>query len=327
MISIVRSTLSIVRSALSIIRSGLSIVQSTLSIVRSTLSIVWRGLFIVRNGLFIVRSGGYHVWIASSAASRFLAMTVIMIYIVRRGLFIVRRGLSIVRRGGAGQPLYHLGRMGYSRLFTRCRRVKTGIAGGWPGRTRLGNRLPYEALMTTDEMLRLSGTHLAPYMQVATILIGKTREGGGNMFRHQLDTMTILIDYGYIESVLLKAAIVHDVIEDVPDFNHNTLLAIDYESPHVYELVLEVSRRAGETKPDFLTRIRERGSRNAKILKVADRISNMISLGFVNKTEFVKRYTEETVKYIFPIAEDVDKAMFSELTTLVASRKKYLKRW
>ena len=176
--------------------------------------------------------------------------------------------------------------------------------------------------MTTDEMLQLSGTHLAPYIQVATALIGKIREGGGNMFRHQLDTMTILIDYNYIEPVLLKAAIVHDVIEDIPDFDHGVLLAIDHESPAVYELVLEVTRSSDETKPEFLTRIFERGSRRAKILKVADRISNMISLGFVNNSEFVERYTEETARYVFPIAEEVDRAMLSELKRLVDSRRK-----
>lgn len=43
-------------------------------------------------------------------------------------------------------------------------------------------------------------------MQIATYLIGKEREGGGNMFRHQVDTMGILIDYGYTDSVLLKTA-------------------------------------------------------------------------------------------------------------------------
>jgi (p)ppGpp synthase/HD superfamily hydrolase len=176
--------------------------------------------------------------------------------------------------------------------------------------------------MTTDEMLQLSGTHLAPYIQVATALIGKIREGGGNMFRHQLDTMTILIDYNYIEPVLLKAAIVHDVIEDIPDFDHDIIRTIDKESPRVYDLVLEVTRGGGETKPEFLTRIFKQGSRRAKILKVADRISNMISLGFVNNSEFVERYTEETARYIFPIAEEVDRAMLSELKTLVASRRK-----
>ena len=178
--------------------------------------------------------------------------------------------------------------------------------------------------MTTDEMLRLKSTFLAPYIQLATGLIGKTREGGGNMFRHQLDTMAILIDYGYIDSVLLKASIVHDLIEDVPDFNRNLLLQIDYESPSVYDLVMEVTRYPEETKPEFLVRILEAGSRHAKILKVADRISNMIALGFVIQTEFIQRYTEETAQYIFPIAEQVDKAMLSELESLVESRRKYL---
>ncbi|GAB1481719.1 hypothetical protein MASR2M78_05340 [Treponema sp.] len=68
----------------------------------------------------------------------------------------------------------------------------------------------------------------------------------------------------------------------------------------------------------------EKGSRQAKILKVADRISNMISLGFVTNTEFVARYTEETVRYIYPIAQMVDLAMFAELKTLVATRRVYL---
>jgi (p)ppGpp synthase/HD superfamily hydrolase len=178
--------------------------------------------------------------------------------------------------------------------------------------------------MTTEEMLRLKGMHIAPYMQLATALIGKVREGGGNMFRHQIDTMAVLLDYGYIDSILLKASVVHDLVEDVPDFNHNLLLSIDYESPAVYDLVLEVSRRSDETKPEFLSRILEAGSRQAKILKVADRISNMISLGFVTNSEFIARYTEETARYIFPIARAVDHAMLRELEALVVSRRIFL---
>lgn len=178
--------------------------------------------------------------------------------------------------------------------------------------------------MTTEEMLRLKGIHLAPYIQLATALIGKTRHGGGNMFRHQLDTMAILIDYGYINSVLLKASIVHDVIEDIPDFNRNLLFSIDFESHAVYDLVMEVTRQPEETKPEFLMRIFESGSLNAKILKVADRISNMITLGFVNNMDFVNRYTDETTLYIIPIAELVDKSMLKELQDLIASRQKYL---
>lgn len=178
--------------------------------------------------------------------------------------------------------------------------------------------------MTTEEMLRLKSTFMAPYMQLATALIGKTREGGGNMFRHQLDTMATLIDYGYIDSVLLKASIVHDLIEDVPEFNRNLLLQVDFESSAVYDLVMEVTRNPRESKAEFLTRIHKSGSFNSKVLKVADRISNMISLGFVINTEFIHRYTEETVDYILPIAEQVNRLMLSELESLVESRRKYL---
>ena len=178
--------------------------------------------------------------------------------------------------------------------------------------------------MTSEQMLQLREMHLAPYMQVATLLIGKSRQAGGNMFRHQLDTMSILIDYSYIDSVLLKASVVHDLLEDIPDFNHNNLLSIDVESHEVYNLVKEVTRRNGETKQEFLTRIREKGSHNAKILKVADRISNMISLGFVNNLEFVERYINETEKYVLPIAVEVSHYMVRELEDLIKSRRKYL---
>jgi len=177
--------------------------------------------------------------------------------------------------------------------------------------------------MTTEEMQRLRGAHLAPYMQLATVLIGKSRKGGGNMFRHQLDTMTILIDYSQIDTVLLKASIIHDVLEDIPDFNHNLILSIDYEGHEVYELVREVSRRPEETKAEFLTRILQTGSERSKILKVADRISNMISLGFVTDMEFVNRYTNETEQYIFPMAEQVNGYMLMELKSLVESRRQY----
>jgi len=178
--------------------------------------------------------------------------------------------------------------------------------------------------MTTEQMQQLKEMHLAPYMQLATNLIGKSREGGGNMFRHQLDTMAILMDYGYIDSVLLKASIVHDLLEDIPDFNHNTLISIDFESHAVYDLVQEVTRKNEETKPEFLTRIREKGSWSAKILKVADRISNMISLGFVNNLEFVERYINETERYLLPLAAEISQYMLRELGDLVKSRRKYL---
>jgi GTP pyrophosphokinase len=192
--------------------------------------------------------------------------------------------------------------------------------------SRQGSILRSDRLtMDKAAMLRLKRMHLAPYIQLATCLIGKLRRSGGNMFRHQLDTMTILMDYGYIDSVLLKASLIHDLLEDAPKTDPDTILSIDDESVDVYKLVLEVTRRPVENKAEFLNRIRDFGSLRAKVLKSADRISNMISLGYVTDDVFVSRYTDETEQFVFPIAERADERMLSELKALVATRRKYLR--
>ncbi|HAH63248.1 MAG TPA: hypothetical protein DCL73_14255 [Treponema sp.] len=178
--------------------------------------------------------------------------------------------------------------------------------------------------MNKQAMLQLKGIFLAPYMQLATALIGKSRHAGGNMFRHQLDTMAILIDYGYIDSVLLKASVIHDVIEDVPGFDYSLIVNADEEGADVYKLVLEVTKKEGQPKSDYLRGIIANGSQRAKVLKCADRISNMISLGFVTDPEFIERYCDETEYFILPIALEVDYNMYQELINLIITRRKYL---
>ena len=178
--------------------------------------------------------------------------------------------------------------------------------------------------MDTDRMFQLSNISFAPYIQLSTMLIGKQRHAGGNMFRHQIDTMGILMDYGYIDSVLLKASVVHDTVEDIPDFDENLILNADSDGKDVLSLVLEVTKREGEKKDEFLKRIINYGSQKAKLLKCADRISNMISLGFVTDSKFIERYCNETEFYILPIPIEVDYNMYQELISLIMTRRQFL---
>lgn len=178
--------------------------------------------------------------------------------------------------------------------------------------------------MEAEQMQQLKEIFMAPYMQIATGLIGKVRHAGGNMFRHQMDTLGILIDYGYIDSVLLKASIVHDTVEDIPNFDRNQIVNADAEGQKVLDLVLEVTRRDDEDKQQFLKRIIRNGSPKAKILKCADRISNMISLGFVTDPKFIERYCDETECYLLPMAIEIDFNMYQELIQLIRTRRRYL---
>ena len=174
---------------------------------------------------------------------------------------------------------------------------------------------------------QLGGITLAPYIVKAMALIGVRRRGGSNMFRHQISTMGILIDYKLIDPVLLKASVIHDLFEDAGDMPGVTELeitGIDADGPAVYALVMEMTRRVidgvKEPKADYLARVMQGGSLRARRLKLADRISNLTALGFVHDPAFVSRYLEETRVCILPYASEVSADMFKELSDLVENR-------
>jgi GTP pyrophosphokinase len=175
---------------------------------------------------------------------------------------------------------------------------------------------------------------MAPYIVKAMALIGVKRRAGSNMFRHQISTMGILLDYKIIDPVLLKAAVIHDLFEDapaMPGVTEDEIKRIDSDGPAVYNLVMEVTARAvggiREPKSDYLLRVMRSGSARAKVLKLADRISNLTALGFVHDLAFVKRYLRETRDYVLPYAKQVNADMFRELTDLVESRERMLPAW
>ena len=173
----------------------------------------------------------------------------------------------------------------------------------------------------------LKNVTLAPYIVKAMALIGVQRLGGSNMFRHQLSTMAILLDYQILDPVVLKASVIHDLFEDaanMPGVTRNEIEQLDADGPDVYALVMEVTIRVAdgvrEPKTDYLRRIMETGSDRARVLKLADRISNLTALGFVHDVAFVKRYLTETRECILPFAAEVNADMFRELTDLLDSR-------
>jgi (p)ppGpp synthase/HD superfamily hydrolase len=177
----------------------------------------------------------------------------------------------------------------------------------------------------------LGNITMAPYIVKAMALIGVKRRAGSNMFRHQISTMGILIDYKIVDPVLLKAAVIHDLFEEaagMPGVTEAEISQIDSDGPAVYQLVMEVTIRFAnevrEPKAEYLRRIMVNGSTRAKVLKLADRISNIWALGFVHDVAFVIKYLHETRTCILPYAEEVNADMFKELSDLVENRERLL---
>lgn len=175
-----------------------------------------------------------------------------------------------------------------------------------------------------EELIKLV---VAPYIQKATALIGKARKVGGNQFRHMMATFSILIDYHYTDPVLLKASLIHDLFEDFPETNKDEIRALE-DGEKVVKLVEEVTRKPGESKDEFLEKLLTSGSREAKILKVADRISNLTDLHLdVIIEEKMASYLEQSMKYIYPMALEVNSNMAIEVKDLVERRRMYLETY
>ncbi|MCB1905561.1 MAG: HD domain-containing protein [Gammaproteobacteria bacterium] len=180
-----------------------------------------------------------------------------------------------------------------------------------------------------SDLDRLKHLVLAPYVLKATALTSVSRKVGGNQFRHGISTLGILLDYKYYnDSVLLKASLIHDLLEDLPDTQIEEIRRTDFEGNQVVDLVLEVTRRKEETKAQYLQRVLETGSVRAKILKCADRISNLTDLHRdTHPNHKITDYLAQTEQFILPMAREVNANMVIELTDLIAKRRKILAVW
>jgi len=178
-----------------------------------------------------------------------------------------------------------------------------------------------------DDTEKLRNLELAPYIIKATALIGTHREVGGNQFRHAMATLSILIDYKLFDNyVLLKAAVIHDLIEDVEDTNEQELRRIDFQANQVVDLVLEVTRPPNMDKEEYLEMLLEKGSANAHLLKAADRIQNLTDLHRDQYTrKEIRDYVQQTEKYVLPMAESANQHMAFELRSLIMERRKQLR--
>lgn len=130
---------------------------------------------------------------------------------------------------------------------------------------------------------------------------GFKRNNGSDYYIHCVDTANTLISYEIKDEDVICAALLHDIIEDVPGYNEITIekmfnknisrlvmlvtkdSALDYEKPEILNAYLD----------NILT------DKDASAIKTADKIHNMMSL---KEKTFAGRYTTamKTKEYYLP---------------------------
>jgi len=186
--------------------------------------------------------------------------------------------------------------------------------------------------MDNSTMENLLKMELARYIQKATRLLGVPRKVGGNQFRHGWATLGVLIDHNHTDVVDLKIALMHDYYEHKPadvqlDADQYEIIYLDDDGPEVSRVTLELTPQINETKEDYFSRLLHGGTKRAKIVKVADRITNLIDLNpIVFTDEKIRQKIEETKKWILPMAREVSPNMAREMEDIIKRIDNYLNR-
>ena len=182
---------------------------------------------------------------------------------------------------------------------------------------------------------------VASYIVIINPLRRVPRRIGGNAMRHSLSCFNILLDYEIYDSLALKVALCHDLLEDHPDKDWNLdyikrqIYEADEEGPLVLDRVIELTKRDDETKEQYLIRLINSTYDRVKIVKGADRIANLTDLN----TDFtdlhkIKLAIEQTRDLVIPILNSVQNRyekqanfMITELKDLISNRLKIINKF
>ncbi|MPZ84084.1 MAG: HD domain-containing protein [Actinophytocola sp.] len=164
--------------------------------------------------------------------------------------------------------------------------MQTFEAANWPT-LRASLSLPAPDLVKLDEAVEFAEHRHAT----------QTRPAGEPYVEHLLEALSVLTTIGTTDIDVLRAAVLHDVVEDT-DCELAEVRATFGD--RVAELVGWVTK--SDDREAYLERLRS-APRDALLVKLADRLSNVQRLNTHPRPDKQRSYYAETVRSIVPLAE------------------------
>lgn len=169
---------------------------------------------------------------------------------------------------------------------------------GWPRlRARWAGRLPESDLAALDEAAVFAGHWHG----------GQTRPAGEPYLEHLLEATRVLVEaVGVTDADVLRAAVLHDVVEDTACTLEEVRERFGGRVATLVDWVTKPPRREDQNRQQaraaYLERLRN-APREAILVKLADRLSNVQRLDTHPRPEKARDYYDETVRLILPLAE------------------------
>lgn len=127
---------------------------------------------------------------------------------------------------------------------------------------------------------------------------GQYRKHGLEYISHPMRVVEILKTAGLSEESILIAGLFHDLLEDTDAKKEEVLHLSNYEILFIVEIL---TKENGYNMRDYMDRINN--NPKAKLIKLADRISNLEDILFLEDIEFLSRYLKETQKYFLELSK------------------------
>ncbi|PYV94054.1 MAG: hypothetical protein DMG90_00715 [Acidobacteria bacterium] len=155
------------------------------------------------------------------------------------------------------------------------------------------------------------------------------RDEGTPYILHPLRVAVALVDeLDIISPTLICSALLHDVIEDSPDYYaHGPVTRADiaqWFGEEIAEIVWLLSKFADVTLPAYLAAIEAAAATGAPVVKLADRLDNLRSLTRSPKVDKIRRYIRTTEIFFLPMARRTNPYLHGELMRLLGEARRHL---
>lgn len=124
---------------------------------------------------------------------------------------------------------------------------------------------------------------------------GQERDGGGRYFDHPREVSLLLLRQGVLDHEVIIAALLHDVMEDSFILTWEDLEFIF--GSRLCTMVKLLTKEPDLPKEDYLPRLAN-GMPEAWLVKLADRLHNMSTLGSCSREKQVKQVKETRLKIL-----------------------------
>jgi (p)ppGpp synthase/HD superfamily hydrolase len=167
------------------------------------------------------------------------------------------------------------------------------------------------------------------YELAESVHASQMRDEGTPYILHPLRVAIALVDeLGVTSPTLISAALLHDVIEDSPDFYaHGPVTREEVAASfgqEVAEIVWLLIKFEDVTLPDYVAAIESAASTGAPLVKLCDRLDNLRFLTHSPKTGKIQNYIRTTEIFYLPMARRTNRYLYRELTRLLEEARRHL---